>query len=250
MEALAPDERVARRTSTSCSRRTRARSSGGAVASLADEARQGTCTSSTSPRAPPPRDRARAAPRAAAAAFRAGGLDARDARGLDRRTATRSRSGGALGFRGRRDRSSRGARRARRAAGRPRGRGPVDRVDPRADRRRGPRRARRAPLRAAAAATRAARRCRSRGTAGSPSTTSSATATRRRCAGSRASSRTVIGAVVDRARPRGRARWSATSLLERGGVVDEYLSVPEHYGPLPPGDVVALRREPDARWRG
>ena len=28
--------------------------------------------------------------------------------------------------------------------------------------------------------------------------------------------------------------------LERGRVVDEYLSVPEFYGPLPPGDVIAL----------
>src|SRR5690349_17884032 len=29
-------------------------------------------------------------------------------------------------------------------------------------------------------------------------------------------------------------------LYERGSVVDEYQSVPEHFGPLPPGDVVAL----------
>jgi ribosomal protein S18 acetylase RimI-like enzyme len=28
---------------------------------------------------------------------------------------------------------------------------------------------------------------------------------------------------------------------EQGRMVDEYLSVPEHYGPLPPGDVLALR---------
>ncbi len=33
-------------------------------------------------------------------------------------------------------------------------------------------------------------------------------------------------------------------LLDRGGVVDEYLSVPEHYGPLPPGDVVGLAANP------
>ena len=33
-------------------------------------------------------------------------------------------------------------------------------------------------------------------------------------------------------------------LLERGSVVDEYQSVPEHYGPLPPGDVVALGANP------
>ena len=30
------------------------------------------------------------------------------------------------------------------------------------------------------------------------------------------------------------------ALLERGRIVDEYLSVPEYYGPVPPGDVVAL----------
>jgi ribosomal-protein-alanine N-acetyltransferase len=33
-------------------------------------------------------------------------------------------------------------------------------------------------------------------------------------------------------------------LLDRGGVVDEYLSVPEFHGPLPPGDVVALAANP------
>lgn len=31
---------------------------------------------------------------------------------------------------------------------------------------------------------------------------------------------------------------------ERGRVVDEYASVPEHHGPLPPGDVVALQANP------
>jgi ribosomal protein S18 acetylase RimI-like enzyme len=33
-------------------------------------------------------------------------------------------------------------------------------------------------------------------------------------------------------------------LFERGSVVDEYQSVPEHFGPLPPGDVVALGANP------
>ncbi|MBA2461625.1 MAG: GNAT family N-acetyltransferase [Actinobacteria bacterium] len=33
-------------------------------------------------------------------------------------------------------------------------------------------------------------------------------------------------------------------LLDRGGVVDEYLSVPEHYGALPPGDVIGLAANP------
>ncbi len=33
-------------------------------------------------------------------------------------------------------------------------------------------------------------------------------------------------------------------LFDRGGVADEYASVPEFHGPLPPGDVVALRANP------
>jgi hypothetical protein len=33
-------------------------------------------------------------------------------------------------------------------------------------------------------------------------------------------------------------------LLERGRVVDEYLSVPEYYGNVPPGDVIALSANP------
>jgi hypothetical protein len=33
-------------------------------------------------------------------------------------------------------------------------------------------------------------------------------------------------------------------LLEAGRVVDEYLSVPEYYGTLPPGDVIALAANP------
>lgn len=33
-------------------------------------------------------------------------------------------------------------------------------------------------------------------------------------------------------------------LYDRGSMVDEYLSVPEHYGPLPPGDVIALGANP------
>ncbi len=32
--------------------------------------------------------------------------------------------------------------------------------------------------------------------------------------------------------------------LERGRIVDEYLSVPEFYGPLPPGEVIALGANP------
>jgi ribosomal protein S18 acetylase RimI-like enzyme len=34
------------------------------------------------------------------------------------------------------------------------------------------------------------------------------------------------------------------SLYDRGGAVDEYLSVPEHFGSLPPGDVIALGANP------
>jgi ribosomal protein S18 acetylase RimI-like enzyme len=33
-------------------------------------------------------------------------------------------------------------------------------------------------------------------------------------------------------------------LYERGSIVDEYQSVPEHFGPLPPGDIVALGANP------
>lgn len=32
--------------------------------------------------------------------------------------------------------------------------------------------------------------------------------------------------------------------LDRGGIVDEYLSVPEFYGPLPPGDVIGMAANP------
>jgi hypothetical protein len=34
------------------------------------------------------------------------------------------------------------------------------------------------------------------------------------------------------------------ALFERGSIVDEYQSVPEFWGPLPPGDVVALGANP------
>jgi ribosomal protein S18 acetylase RimI-like enzyme len=34
------------------------------------------------------------------------------------------------------------------------------------------------------------------------------------------------------------------TLLDRGGVVDEYVSVPEYHGALPPGDVIALGANP------
>jgi hypothetical protein len=38
-------------------------------------------------------------------------------------------------------------------------------------------------------------------------------------------------------------------IFERGSVVDEYLSVPEHHGPLPPGDVIALGANPTVAAR-
>jgi hypothetical protein len=38
-------------------------------------------------------------------------------------------------------------------------------------------------------------------------------------------------------------------LFERGSVVDEYLSVPEYYGPLAPGDVIALGANPTVASR-
>jgi hypothetical protein len=34
------------------------------------------------------------------------------------------------------------------------------------------------------------------------------------------------------------------TLVDRGSVVDEYASVPEYHGPLPPGDVIALGANP------
>jgi hypothetical protein len=34
------------------------------------------------------------------------------------------------------------------------------------------------------------------------------------------------------------------ALFERGSIVDEYQSVPEYFGPVPPGDVVALGSNP------
>jgi GNAT superfamily N-acetyltransferase len=39
------------------------------------------------------------------------------------------------------------------------------------------------------------------------------------------------------------------ALLERGRIVDEYASVPTYYGPLPPGDVVALSANPTVAAR-
>ncbi len=38
-------------------------------------------------------------------------------------------------------------------------------------------------------------------------------------------------------------------LFDRGSVADEYASVPEHYGPLPPGDIVALGANPTVLQR-
>jgi ribosomal protein S18 acetylase RimI-like enzyme len=38
-------------------------------------------------------------------------------------------------------------------------------------------------------------------------------------------------------------------LWDRGGVADEYASLPEHFGPLPPGDVVALAANPTVAQR-
>ncbi len=39
------------------------------------------------------------------------------------------------------------------------------------------------------------------------------------------------------------------TVLERGSIVDEYLSVPEFHGPLPPGDVIALAANPTVLQR-
>ena len=43
------------------------------------------------------------------------------------------------------------------------------------------------------------------------------------------------------------ARVVRYALFDRGGAVDEYVSVPEYFGPLPPGDVVALGANPTVR---
>jgi ribosomal protein S18 acetylase RimI-like enzyme len=39
------------------------------------------------------------------------------------------------------------------------------------------------------------------------------------------------------------------ALWDRGGVADEYASLPEHFGPLPPGDVIALAANPTVAQR-
>jgi hypothetical protein len=38
-------------------------------------------------------------------------------------------------------------------------------------------------------------------------------------------------------------------LFDRGSVADEYCSLPEYHGPLPPGDVVALNANPTVAHR-
>jgi ribosomal protein S18 acetylase RimI-like enzyme len=38
-------------------------------------------------------------------------------------------------------------------------------------------------------------------------------------------------------------------LWDRGGIADEYVSLPEHHGPLPPGDIVALAANPTVAER-
>ena len=102
----------------------------------------------------------------------------------------------------------------------------------------------RAVRRTSRAAAPPAPRSRRRATAGSPSTTTSATAIPTRCGGSRRELSTATRHRRSRSLEEGTAvRYL---LLERGSVVDEYMSVPEYYGPLPPGDVVALGANPTA----
>ena len=81
-------------------------------------------------------------------------------------------------------------------------------------------------------------------TAGSPSTHE---ARRQRPQGPRAARLRALerdrgGRLRDR--PRGRRAVVRYALFERGSIVDEYQSVPEFWGPLPPGDVVALGANP------
>ena len=92
-------------------------------------------------------------------------------------------------------------------------------------------------------AARAEASSRRRTTAGSPSTTTPATATRRCCAAWRRELSERTGAVV-LAIGIEHEQVVRFVLLEAGRIVDEYLSVPEHYGPLPPGDAIALAANP------
>ena len=82
----------------------------------------------------------------------------------------------------------------------------------------------------------------SRATAGRRSTTSSAAATRRRCAGSGRELSLAMGAIV---LTLGIEEGAVVRyiLWDRGGIADEYASVPEHFGPL------AARRRHRARRR-
>ena len=88
-----------------------------------------------------------------------------------------------------------------------------------------------------------ARPSRGRATAGSPSTTSSATASPPCSTGSRKELSYALPAVTLAI---GVEEGVAVryNLFDRGGAVDEYLSVPEYRGELPPGDVVALGANP------
>ena len=70
----------------------------------------------------------------------------------------------------------------------------------------------------------------------------SSRSTARRCASSASSSRIRFGVTVVLALEEGAVVRFV--IHDRGRMVDEYLSVPEYYGPLPPGDVLALRANP------
>ena len=122
-------------------------------------------------------------------------------------------------------------------------RGRVVRVPSRADGRLGRRAGRSWPGTCRASAAPASPGSPSRGTAGSPSTTSCSTATARRASGSPPSSRTRPRRSFARS-PSRTARSCATRSSSAGSIVDEYQSVPEFWGPLPPGDVVALGANP------
>ena len=117
------------------------------------------------------------------------------------------------------------------------------RLGPRPDRRRRARSS--APCRRCCRGSdgRSARRSPVPTTAGSPCTTSSATATRRRCCSlakelSYANGGVVLALGVEEGAV---VRYT---LFDRGSIVDEYASVPEYHGPLPPGDVIALGANP------
>ncbi len=117
------------------------------------------------------------------------------------------------------------------------------RLDPRPDGRRRRRRARRAQGAAAARPLRRHERHRTAQRLGRRARRALQTASRDCSSASPASSRTRSPPSCSRSASR-KVRSSATTSGTAASSVDEYLSVPEYFGELPPGDVVALGANP------